>query len=75
MLKLAGPVIADTPGQLIWTHVFHGINIGYRSLTYSHDIDSMKYMCPYELAGGVCNDRSCEHSERLRYNAGGSDKP
>ncbi|KAJ5048397.1 hypothetical protein NUH16_006895 [Penicillium rubens] len=33
---------------------------GYRSLTYSHDIDSMKYMCPYELAGGVCNDRSCE---------------
>ncbi|KAJ5470322.1 hypothetical protein N7530_007679 [Penicillium desertorum] len=33
---------------------------GYRSLTYSHNIDSMKYMCPYELAGGVCNDRSCE---------------
>ncbi|KAJ5573957.1 uncharacterized protein N7459_008384, partial [Penicillium hispanicum] len=33
---------------------------GYRSLTYSHNIDSMKYFCPYESAGGVCNDRSCE---------------
>ncbi|KAJ5104937.1 hypothetical protein NUU61_002284 [Penicillium alfredii] len=32
---------------------------GYRSLTYSHNIDPMKYLCPYELAG-VCNDRSCE---------------
>ncbi|KAJ5182784.1 hypothetical protein N7492_000400 [Penicillium capsulatum] len=36
----------DTPG-------------GYRSLTYSHNIDSMKHLCPFELAGGVCNDRSC----------------
>ncbi|KAJ5735586.1 uncharacterized protein N7483_000711 [Penicillium malachiteum] len=32
---------------------------GYRSLTYSHDIDSMKSFCQYELAGGVCNDRFC----------------
>ncbi|KAJ5176655.1 uncharacterized protein N7482_002532 [Penicillium canariense] len=36
------------------------VSDGYRSLTYSHDINSMKYLCPYELAGGVCNDRSCE---------------
>ncbi|KAJ5107767.1 hypothetical protein N7456_004442 [Penicillium angulare] len=36
------------------------VSSGYRSLTYSHDIDAMKYFCPYELAGGVCNDRSCE---------------
>ncbi|PIG81698.1 hypothetical protein AARAC_010539 [Aspergillus arachidicola] len=33
---------------------------GYRSLTYSHDIDPMVYLCPFEAAGGVCNDRSCE---------------
>ncbi|KAJ5958474.1 uncharacterized protein N7479_005624 [Penicillium vulpinum] len=41
-------------------HYTEDIPSGYRSLTYSHNIDSMKYMCPYELAGGVCNDRSCE---------------
>jgi hypothetical protein len=33
---------------------------GYRSLTYSHDIDLMKSLCPYEISGGVCNDRSCD---------------
>ncbi|CAI7658384.1 unnamed protein product [Penicillium bialowiezense] len=33
---------------------------GYRSLTYSHDIDLMKTLCPYEISGGVCNDRSCD---------------
>ncbi|KAI9045316.1 uncharacterized protein KD926_008742 [Aspergillus affinis] len=33
---------------------------GFRSLTYSHNIDPMKYLCPFEAAGGVCNDRSCE---------------
>ncbi|RAL08600.1 uncharacterized protein BO97DRAFT_428247 [Aspergillus homomorphus CBS 101889] len=33
---------------------------GYRSLTYSHNIDPMKYLCPFEVAGGICNDRSCE---------------
>ncbi|CAG8418044.1 unnamed protein product [Penicillium salamii] len=38
---------------------------GYRSLTYSHNIDSMKSLCPYEVAGGVCNDRSCG-SQHLR---------
>ncbi|KAJ5134183.1 hypothetical protein N7526_005548 [Penicillium atrosanguineum] len=36
------------------------VSDGYRSLTYSHDIDTMKYFCPYEVAGGVCNDRSCD---------------
>ncbi|KGO38887.1 hypothetical protein PEX2_072220 [Penicillium expansum] len=41
-------------------HYADDVPSGYRSLTYSHNIDSMKYMCPYELAGGVCNDRSCE---------------
>ncbi|KAF9894578.1 hypothetical protein FE257_006464 [Aspergillus nanangensis] len=37
-----------------------GATDGYRSLTYSHNIDTMKYLCPFESAGGVCNDRSCE---------------
>ncbi|KAJ5191287.1 uncharacterized protein N7498_010272 [Penicillium cinerascens] len=36
------------------------VSDGYRSLTYSHDIDTMKYFCPYEVAGGVCNDRCCD---------------
>lgn len=33
---------------------------GYRSLTYSHNVDPMKYICPFEASGGVCNDRLCE---------------
>ncbi|KAL3471018.1 hypothetical protein BJX99DRAFT_238362 [Aspergillus californicus] len=36
------------------------VSDGYRSLTYSHNIDPMKYLCPFEASGGVCNDRSCE---------------
>ncbi|KMW67573.1 hypothetical protein, variant [Blastomyces dermatitidis ATCC 18188] len=34
---------------------------GYRSLTYSHNIDPHNYVCPYEAAGGFCNDHSCEY--------------
>jgi hypothetical protein len=33
---------------------------GYRSLTYSHNIDLWKPLCPFEASGGVCNDHSCE---------------
>jgi hypothetical protein len=33
---------------------------GYRSLSYSHNIDLVKPVCPYEAAGGVCNDNTCE---------------
>ncbi|RAL06039.1 uncharacterized protein BO80DRAFT_343901 [Aspergillus ibericus CBS 121593] len=36
------------------------VSDGYRSLTYSHNIDPMKCLCPFEASGGVCNDRSCE---------------
>lgn len=37
-------------------------NVGdsYRSLTYSHKIDPSRAVCPYEAAGGVCNDATCE---------------
>ncbi|KAI5204251.1 hypothetical protein E4T39_03711 [Aureobasidium subglaciale] len=34
---------------------------GYRSLTYSHQIDPNKELCRYEVASGVCNDDSCEY--------------
>ncbi|KAJ5759947.1 hypothetical protein N7520_007103 [Penicillium odoratum] len=36
------------------------VSDGYRSLTYSHEINEDTCLCPYELAGGVCNDRSCQ---------------
>jgi hypothetical protein len=29
-------------------------------MTYSHKIDPNTEFCRYELAGGVCNDKSCE---------------
>ncbi|CRG87627.1 Cell surface glycoprotein 1 [Talaromyces islandicus] len=32
----------------------------YRSLTYSHKINPAQALCPYESAGGVCNDNTCE---------------
>ncbi|TKA41724.1 hypothetical protein B0A54_08150 [Friedmanniomyces endolithicus] len=32
---------------------------GYKSLTYSHNIDSHTPWCPHEAAGGQCNDRTC----------------
>ncbi|TKA62978.1 hypothetical protein B0A55_12300, partial [Friedmanniomyces simplex] len=32
---------------------------GYKSLTYSHNIDPDTPWCPHEAAGGQCNDRAC----------------
>lgn len=34
---------------------------GYRSLTYSHAIEPLRTLCPYEAAGGVCHDTTCEY--------------
>ncbi|KAL4961802.1 uncharacterized protein BDV14DRAFT_179677 [Aspergillus stella-maris] len=39
----------------------NNVSSGYRSLTYSHNIDPLKHLCPFETSGGVCNDRSCEY--------------
>ncbi|KAL4799637.1 hypothetical protein BDV19DRAFT_354442 [Aspergillus venezuelensis] len=39
----------------------NNVSGGYRSLTYSHNIDPLKHLCPFETSGGVCNDRSCEY--------------
>ncbi len=33
---------------------------GFRSLTYSHQINAEKPLCKYEAAGGVCNDQQCQ---------------
>ncbi|KAL1632667.1 hypothetical protein SLS56_003364 [Neofusicoccum ribis] len=38
----------------------HSVSGGYRSLTYSHEIDPMKPVCPFETAGGICNDSACD---------------
>lgn len=32
---------------------------GFLSPTYSHQIDSDKPLCPFESAGGSCNDPEC----------------
>ncbi|KAK1092432.1 hypothetical protein LTR48_004357 [Friedmanniomyces endolithicus] len=32
---------------------------GYKSLTYSHNIDPHTPWCPHEALGGQCNDRTC----------------
>ncbi|KXT11463.1 hypothetical protein AC579_3300 [Pseudocercospora musae] len=34
---------------------------GFKSLTYSHKIDPEKTLCPFELNGGSCIDKSCTH--------------
>jgi len=39
----------------------HEVSSGYRSLTYSHQIDPNKELCRFEVASGVCNDTSCEY--------------
>lgn len=33
---------------------------GYRSLTYSYNIDPGRPLCPNEVAGGACQDPRCE---------------
>lgn len=34
---------------------------GFRSLTYSHNINPNLEMCPWEMAGGACNDKTCQY--------------
>ncbi|KAL2809560.1 hypothetical protein BJX63DRAFT_350825 [Aspergillus granulosus] len=54
-----------SPLRLFRAYRFHpnyidNVSDGYRSLTYSHNIDPSICLCPFESSGGVCNDRSCE---------------
>ncbi|EME84409.1 uncharacterized protein MYCFIDRAFT_214726 [Pseudocercospora fijiensis CIRAD86] len=39
----------------------HTVPGGFKSLTYSHKIDSENTLCPFELSGGSCIDKSCTH--------------
>jgi hypothetical protein len=34
---------------------------GYRSLTYSHNINPREFVCPHELASGICHDSACDY--------------
>ncbi|KMU74890.1 conserved hypothetical protein, variant [Coccidioides immitis RMSCC 3703] len=34
---------------------------GFRSLTYSHNIDHNRPLCEFEVSGGICNDQSCQN--------------
>ncbi|KAL8716331.1 MAG: hypothetical protein Q9220_000236 [cf. Caloplaca sp. 1 TL-2023] len=54
----------ESPLQQFHAYRYHPdfiskVGNGYRSLTYSHNIDARKPICPYEI-GGRCNDASCE---------------
>lgn len=40
---------------------------GYRSLTYSHQIDKDIPLCPTELSGTVCTDGDCEEQHFSRF--------
>ncbi|KAJ9666269.1 hypothetical protein H2201_003703 [Coniosporium apollinis] len=41
-------------------HYSQDVSGGFRSLTYSHQINAEKPLCKYEAAGGVCNDQQCQ---------------
>ncbi|KAL8954170.1 MAG: hypothetical protein Q9222_000054 [Ikaeria aurantiellina] len=54
----------ESPLQQFHAYRYHPdfiskVGSGYRSLTYSHNIDARKPICPYEI-GGRCNDALCE---------------
>ncbi|KAJ5099425.1 hypothetical protein N7532_006426 [Penicillium argentinense] len=54
----------DSSLKMFRAYRFHpdylqNVSDGYRSLTYSHNIDSTRTFCPYESSGGVCNDNTC----------------
>ncbi|KAL8945076.1 MAG: hypothetical protein Q9216_000060 [Gyalolechia sp. 2 TL-2023] len=44
---------------------------GYRSLTYSHNIDALKPLCPFEI-GGKCNDPACDNQHFKSMNLSGA---
>ncbi|KAL1385798.1 hypothetical protein HDK64DRAFT_310912 [Phyllosticta capitalensis] len=55
----------DSPLKMFKAYRYHpaytdNVSGGFKSLTYSHDIDPMKPICPFEAAGGICNDPECD---------------
>ena len=54
-----------TPLSSFKSYRFHSdfndnVKSGYRSLTYSNNIDSTRPLCPTELSGQVCAEPTCE---------------
>ncbi|EXJ72159.1 uncharacterized protein A1O5_04663 [Cladophialophora psammophila CBS 110553] len=54
-----------TPLSAFKTYRFHSdypetVKSGYRSLTYSNNIDPSRPLCPTELSGEACTDPKCE---------------
>ncbi|OAP57102.1 hypothetical protein AYL99_09215 [Fonsecaea erecta] len=54
-----------TPLSAFKSYRFHSdypdtVKTGYRSLTYSNNIDPSRPLCPTELSGQICTDHSCE---------------
>lgn len=45
---------------------------GFKSMTYSHKIDPLKPICPFETAGGRCNDKSCPYQHFKAMNLTGT---
>lgn len=55
-----------SPLQMFKSYRYHpdytaNVQGGYRSLTYSNNIDPRTEVCPFEAAGGVCNDPHCTY--------------
>ncbi|KAK7515607.1 hypothetical protein IWZ03DRAFT_360765 [Phyllosticta citriasiana] len=55
----------ESPLKMFKAYRYHpsytdSVSGGFKSLTYSHEIDPMKPICPFEAAGGICNDPECD---------------
>lgn len=55
----------ETPLKMFRAYRFHPeftreVGGGFKSITYSNKIRPEKEFCRYELAGGVCNDSTCD---------------
>jgi hypothetical protein len=54
----------ESPLRMFKSYRYHpkfaqDISGGFLSTTYSHQIDATKPLCPFETAGGTCNDAEC----------------
>lgn len=55
----------ETPLRMFKSYRYHPqfpqeVAGGYSSMTYSHQIDPEKPLCPTEQVGGTCNDPQCD---------------
>ncbi|KAF3035812.1 hypothetical protein E8E12_004993 [Didymella heteroderae] len=56
----------ESPLRMFKSYRYHPqytqeVDGGFLSLTYSHQIDAEKPLCPFESAGGSCNDPECPY--------------